>query len=277
MEEKSTIGKFFGVVIEPHTYLNLFYLMLSFPLGIAYFIFLITGISIGIGLSLIVVGVPILAMMVLAWWGLIFFERQLAHWLLDVNYSEVKFFAPDLTVLEQFVRFLKTDMTWKGLFFLLLKFPLGVAAFSIVFPLLILSFALLVAPFTYAYTELNLGFTLIDSSNEAWLVFFVGLLVLVLTLHLSNIIASLYGLFAKSLLSSRGHYKRAKKIKMPSIILEKKTKVKATKKAKRKTAKKRSTREATKTVTKKKTVKKTLKKKAAKKKTVKKKSVKSRK
>jgi hypothetical protein len=35
--------KFFGVAARSQTYLNLLYLFLAFPLGLAYFIFLVTA------------------------------------------------------------------------------------------------------------------------------------------------------------------------------------------------------------------------------------------
>ena len=49
----SVVRVFFGVVADPQSYLNIFYLLLAFPLGIAYFVFLVTGISVGTGLIVI--------------------------------------------------------------------------------------------------------------------------------------------------------------------------------------------------------------------------------
>jgi len=49
----SVVRVFFGVVADPQSYLNIFYLLLAFPLGIAYFVFLVTGISVGTGLIII--------------------------------------------------------------------------------------------------------------------------------------------------------------------------------------------------------------------------------
>ncbi len=51
---------FFGVIARPQSYINIFYLLLAFPLGIAYFVFLVTGISVGASLIIIWVGIPIL-------------------------------------------------------------------------------------------------------------------------------------------------------------------------------------------------------------------------
>ena len=38
----------FGVVWEPRTYLNVLYLLISLPLGTFYFVFLVTGLALGI-------------------------------------------------------------------------------------------------------------------------------------------------------------------------------------------------------------------------------------
>ena len=48
-----------GVLTNSQTYKNLAYLLLSFPLGVFYFVFLITGISLGVSLAIIWIGIPI--------------------------------------------------------------------------------------------------------------------------------------------------------------------------------------------------------------------------
>ena len=70
---------FFHFLIEKQTYLNLVYLLLAFPLGIAYFVFLVTGFSLGFGLIVTFLGIPILLGMLAATWGIAAFERQLAN------------------------------------------------------------------------------------------------------------------------------------------------------------------------------------------------------
>jgi ABC-type transport system involved in cytochrome bd biosynthesis fused ATPase/permease subunit len=80
-EMTDTVKQFFGVAARGQTYLNIIYLLLSFPPGTAYFVFLVTGLLLGISLLIIWVGIPILLFMLAAWWGLVAFERQLAIWL----------------------------------------------------------------------------------------------------------------------------------------------------------------------------------------------------
>ena len=50
------IGRFFGVFAEPQSYLNILFLFLGLPLGITYFVFLVAGFSVGVGLVVIWVG-----------------------------------------------------------------------------------------------------------------------------------------------------------------------------------------------------------------------------
>ena len=75
--------QFVGVAADPQSYVNILYLFLSFPLGIAYFVFLVTGISLGFGLLVIWVGVPILVLVLAGSWVLCQLERVLAVRLLN--------------------------------------------------------------------------------------------------------------------------------------------------------------------------------------------------
>ena len=56
----SLANRIFGVGFRRETYGNLAYLLARFPLGIAYFTVLITGLSLGVGLVPMVVGIPVL-------------------------------------------------------------------------------------------------------------------------------------------------------------------------------------------------------------------------
>ena len=47
-EPQSTIDRVFGAVLQKQTYRNMAYLLLSFPLGIAYFVLLVAGLSAGL-------------------------------------------------------------------------------------------------------------------------------------------------------------------------------------------------------------------------------------
>ena len=54
------VNRFYSVLLRPQTYLNLAYWWLGFALGIAYFVGLVTAISAAGGLSVTLVGIPLL-------------------------------------------------------------------------------------------------------------------------------------------------------------------------------------------------------------------------
>ena len=65
---KETLKLFFTVALKAQTYLNLLYLLLSFPLGAAYFIFLTTSLVFGISLIFVFVGFLIFIALMAGWW-----------------------------------------------------------------------------------------------------------------------------------------------------------------------------------------------------------------
>ncbi|HYF75442.1 MAG TPA: sensor domain-containing protein, partial [Candidatus Nitrosocosmicus sp.] len=81
---------FFDVVLEKQTYLSMIYLMLSFPLGIFYFVFITAGFAVGIGLIPIFIGIPILYVFMLSVKGMMKFERKMASVFLGLNIDEGK-------------------------------------------------------------------------------------------------------------------------------------------------------------------------------------------
>ena len=74
---------FFDVVTKPQTWRNVGYLLLAFPLGIFYFVFLVTGLSLGFGLFITLMGIPILVGVLAAAYGMGEFERATTNLLLD--------------------------------------------------------------------------------------------------------------------------------------------------------------------------------------------------
>src|ERR1700738_1774398 len=64
-EQTYTIGRnmltnLFRLVQQGQTYTNIFYLLLSFPLGLMYFVLIVLGISLGICLLVLIIGIPLI-------------------------------------------------------------------------------------------------------------------------------------------------------------------------------------------------------------------------
>jgi len=203
------LGKFFGVIIRPQTYLNLLYLLLAFPLGLFYFTFLIIGLTAGIPLIILWVGLLILALVYAVWYGLIYFERQMAIGLLREQIPPVS--RQDLsgkTLWQQFTATLSNPVTWKGLVYLFAKFPLGLFSFVMLVTLLAVSLSLVGMPFYYPtiHFDLDLGrwapILTVDTLGEALVGSLVGIFATLISLHILNGIAWVSGKFARVMLGN---------------------------------------------------------------------------
>jgi hypothetical protein len=185
------IARIFRSPFQARSFTNLVYLLLSFPLGLAYFVFLVTALSLGIGLSITIVGLPLLGLTFLASWGLTALERRMAISLLG---AEVPPMGPLGSGGQGFwadVRQLFSNpVTWTGMLYLLLiKFPLGVITFVAVTFLVTLSLSFLMMPFIYPLSFLEMDGPMlwwVDTPAEAGLCFVIGLVLTFLTLYLLN-------------------------------------------------------------------------------------------
>lgn len=139
------------MVRDPRTYLRILYLLLAFPLGILYFTVIITGISAGFGLAIVIVGLPILVLTMLCWLLFARVERELAIHLLGARVRP--FSVPDSvqrTVWQRLLKTLADPVTWKSLVYVMLEFPFGVISFTLVVTLVTTSVALILYPVEYA-------------------------------------------------------------------------------------------------------------------------------
>ena len=196
-----SIQKLFGIFARPQTYLNLIYLFLTFPLGLTYFIILITGVSLGFGLIIIWVGLLILTAVLAISWACVHFERLLAIHLLKVDLPQPETTSiPGEPIFHRIRRYITNPLTWKGLAYLFLKFPLGVATFVISVTLLSLSFSLLAAPFIYPFWHINFFFFRIDSFPLSLVALVVGVFLTPLSLYLLNLVAELWAKITTAML-----------------------------------------------------------------------------
>ena len=148
---------FFGVPLRAQTYTNLAYLAFAFPLGLAYFVFLVVGLSLGASLAILLVGIPILLGVVYLSTQLAAVERTLAEALLDAEIP-----ADDLEPAEGPVDWLSglvlSAGTWKGLVFLFSKFVLGIGAFVALVTGVSFALTLLLAPLHYQNEQVGIHF-----------------------------------------------------------------------------------------------------------------------
>ncbi len=78
-----TLQQFVTAPVRTATYKRLLYLLLAFPLGVAYYVAFTTGSSLGLGLAFTLVGLPVLLVTLVATTGAAGLEARLATVLLD--------------------------------------------------------------------------------------------------------------------------------------------------------------------------------------------------
>ena len=199
------MGTIFGVFARPQTYINMFYLVLALPLGIGYFVFLVTGISLGFSLLVLaLVGIPILLFVLAGSWTAAAFERELAIRLLNEEIPPMA--AEDLSKMKLWARLkahLRNPVTWTGIVYLFAKFPIGVVTFSVTVALVYMSVVFITAPITYRYVEIVFGTWEVDSLGASFVLLAAGLAVGLVTPHVSNLLARASGRFARHMLGAK--------------------------------------------------------------------------
>jgi hypothetical protein len=195
---------FLHFLIEKQTYLNIAYLLLALPLGTAYFVFLVTGFSLGVGLIVTLIGIPILLGMLAATWGLAAFERHLANQLLDARIAPLPLIPGQGARLWPRIRALVgSGATWKALAYLFLDFPLGILSFTLATTLLAIPPYLTFLPLYYRWTDFYYApYHRVDTLAQAWLFVPVGIVLMPVALAAVNGIAAGYRMIARTLLGS---------------------------------------------------------------------------
>lgn len=180
---------------DRRAWLNVAYLLLMFPLGIAYFVFLVTGISLGAGMAVTLVGLPILLGVFLLSRYLVRFDAWIAENMIGAELPKRKIdnaTPTETPMLERIGNALRDGNRWKGLGYLLLRFPLGVVTFGFTMALVGLSFGMVTAPFAYASGELEIAFWTVNTFGEAMLASVLGVFVGAGALHILSGVAGLW-------------------------------------------------------------------------------------
>lgn len=158
------LGRFFGVVTRPRTWLNLLFQIVAFPLGLFYFVFLVVGLSVGLGLVIIWVGIPILLVVAGAWWLFGALERFQARVLLGAAVPDAPRSWETVDGIWGKVKaHFGNGATWKDLLYLLAKLAFGVVSFTLVVSLASIIAWFFALPFSSAW---NLG--TIDFGSGPW-------------------------------------------------------------------------------------------------------------
>jgi uncharacterized membrane protein len=201
----TALGRFFGVYADPRAYLSILYMLLALVTGVAYFTFAVTGLSMSIGLAILIIGVPFFLLFVGAARFVALAEGRVVETMLGTRMPRRPVYPDrDTPFLKRIGEMLKDPRTWGTLVYFLLMLPLGVFYFTFVVVGVIVSLATFLAPiFVLLY---HAGLVQIDGEVQAPhpallpLISILGLLLLTVTMHLTRGIGYLHGQLAKTLL-----------------------------------------------------------------------------
>lgn len=194
------MSRFFGVVVQSRTWLNVVYLWLAFPLGLFYCIFLSVGLSLGLGLVVIWLGIPILLVVVGAWWLFGAFERAQAEYLLGVPVAaSPRSWEIHDGVWAKLKGHFASAATWKDLLYLFAKLPLGIVSFALSVTALATTTWLLALPLFWYFDAPAVSGTWVPPLWAAIVAAPAGVLSFFLWLHVLNAWAWVCGRWAQAI------------------------------------------------------------------------------
>lgn len=207
---KTAMGRFFGVAADPRAYAGLFYMLLSLATGIFYFTWAVTGLSLSIGLSILIFGLAFAVLFFGTVRVLSLVEGRIIEVMLGERMPRRPVYAERGKPVMTRIKEMFTDpRTWSTLLYMMLMLPLGIVYFTIAVTGITLSLACMVAPVAVALREvgiLNDGGIYFDGQLffppiiALPFTFLVGVFLLFGMLHLARGIGKFQGAIAKHLL-----------------------------------------------------------------------------
>jgi len=204
---KSVLSRFFGIFADAGAWGSLIYMIFALVTGIIYFTWAVTGISIGMSMIILIIGIPIIILFLYSVRGLSFIEGRIVEALLGERMPRRARFTDKNVKLWDRIKELFTDRsTWSGILYLVLQLPLGIIYFSLMITLIATSIASIFAPIMYLIWDIPI----IQTGNMEYylpnwllpLMTIAGFLLLTITMHIAKFIGKIHGKYAKALLVS---------------------------------------------------------------------------
>ena len=209
------LRRFFGVYGDVRSWTALFYCLLALFTGIFYFCFVTIGLSLSLGLSILIIGVPFFVAFIGSARLLALVEGRIVEAMTGERMPRRPVSPlPESSLLQRIGAMLKDWRTWSTLAYEALMLPLGLVYFSVTVTALAIGLALMLAALAGGLrllgleipgdTHIELGGLLSDEAANHPLMLLLyavsGLVWLTLTMHMVRAIARLHGMLAKRML-----------------------------------------------------------------------------
>jgi hypothetical protein len=204
--EPSIWRQIFGVFVESEAWRAVLYMIIALGTGIAYFTIVVTGLSMSVGMLVLIIGIPLFLLVLLIVRGLALFEGRVVELLLGTRMPRrPRAEPPNAGFFERIWFWVKDGRTWASVAYMLLMLPLGIIYFTIAVTGLATGISLVAAPL-WAWAE-NFTFIYEGVTYHWWFplwgivpAMILGFLVLVVTLHVCKWIGRGHAAFAKAML-----------------------------------------------------------------------------
>lgn len=135
----------------PTTVGNIVFLLLSFPMGLLYFLLTVIGLTIGISTIVIWIGLPLLFVTLVLIRGMAVMERRIVASLLRTPFPAQTpiSYHQEQRFLKRFWSILRDPLTWTSVIYMVLKLPVSIISFTLALVLPIVSASLTLLPITY--------------------------------------------------------------------------------------------------------------------------------
>ncbi|HEY2782698.1 MAG TPA: sensor domain-containing protein [Steroidobacteraceae bacterium] len=216
-QPSTPLGRFFGVFQDPRAYMSLFFMFLALATGLIYFVLAVTGLSLSVGLSLLIIGVPFFLMFVGICRVISLAEGRLIEAMTGTRMPRRPVHKG--AVLGFWARtgeMLKDRRTWTTIAYFLSMLPLGIIYFVVAVAGLSISLTFIVLPIAVVLSQAGwLGISageIFEHAQPEWIfntgfgvpiLAVAGVLLLTSLMHLARGIGRLHAMYAKSMLVAR--------------------------------------------------------------------------
>lgn len=156
LDPVGAVQSFLSAPVRLQTYRNLLYLTLGIPLGVLHILFVTVAVPVSLALSVVVVGIPLLALSVVIGLGLASVERRLAVGFLDAEIPARTTLAGE-TVRERATSLATDRSTWTALLYLPTKALVVLVAAVVALTTFSTGVAMLFVPLSYRQAGLYVG------------------------------------------------------------------------------------------------------------------------
>jgi len=206
---RSAIGRFFGIAADPRAYAALFYMLLSLATGIFYFTWAVTGLSLSLGLSILIFGIAFAVL----FFGTVRVLALVEGRIIEVMLGERMPRRPPYTDRElswraRIAAMFTDPRTWSTLLYMVLMLPLGIVYFTLAVVGITLSIGMIAGPFALVLAQFGVieggiyldGQSVVPPLVMMPLALLLGIVLPFVVLHLARGVGRLQGALAKHLL-----------------------------------------------------------------------------